>query len=313
MKRDNINYFAVGVFVLSMLCVMLFLLYRLTGAANDTEIYYVKFHNVSGLISGTPVTYEGFVIGNVDDVVPIQKNNGTEYRITLQIKDSWNIPADSTARIYAAGLLADTVVDIREGQHSRHLQPGEEIIGVQEDDMFTVMNSVAAQFGELSQTTLKPLLSSVKETIDEVGGQLQSSVPILVDRSQRLLVQLDASVQQVHKLLEATNEVRISNIVKNVESTSENFHSLSAAFHHTQQELDSLIAQSNSLVGNNAQTITASIQSLHYSLDTLANRIDEIVYHLEDSSRNMNEFSRNIRHSPGLLLRGKGPAENLDE
>ena len=68
MKQDNINYFAVGLFVIGAMLVLLVALYHITGRGADADDYYVEIKNVAGIRTGSPVTYAGFEIGQLIDM-----------------------------------------------------------------------------------------------------------------------------------------------------------------------------------------------------------------------------------------------------
>ena len=71
MKRDTINYLVVGIFVLVMLVALAALLLVVTDRRGPTDEYYVQYSSVAGVTSGTPIYFEGYTIGEVDDVEPI--------------------------------------------------------------------------------------------------------------------------------------------------------------------------------------------------------------------------------------------------
>ena len=110
MKRDTINYVAVGGFVLAMLVALAALLFAITGRSGLMDTYYVQYKNVSGLKYGTPVYYQGYSIGQVDEIAPVHNGGGTRYRVTVSVQNGWPIPKDSIAAIMATGLLADVSI-----------------------------------------------------------------------------------------------------------------------------------------------------------------------------------------------------------
>jgi len=115
MKRENINYFAVGVFVLSMLAMFFVVLYKITGRTGPTDEYYVVYSNVTGLKYGTPVLYEGYQIGQVEKIDPVHSGGATRYQISLSVIKDWKIPSDSIAHLVTSGLISAITIDIKEG------------------------------------------------------------------------------------------------------------------------------------------------------------------------------------------------------
>ncbi len=309
MKRDNINYLAVGLFVILMLAVALVALYRITGRVGDTEPYYVTYANIAGLGSGTVVTYEGFQIGYVRAIEPQQADSGTRYRLELRIRDDWRIPVDSEARIQASGLLAETVIDIDEGKARDYLAPGAEIRGAPGVDLFAVMGEVAADVGGLTRGTLKPLLENLDQQITAVGGALGERLPRILADVETLVGRLDASAATLARILDSDNEQRVDSILVNAERMSADLSSLSATLRDSEQELTALIGEARGVVNDNAGDVRETVRGLRQSMDRIARSLDGMLADLESASRNMNEFSRQLRSNPGVLLNSRPPAE----
>lgn len=307
MKRDNINYLAVGIFVLSALVVLLAVLYKLTGRVGDSDPYHVIYGNITGLADGSRVTYEGYQVGFVAGVQPEQGEAGTRYRVELRVKRGWRIPADSVARIYSAGLLAETVINIEEGESRERLAPGAEIAGVQGGDLFAALGDIADDLGGLSRDGIRPLLDNLNRTVSGIGGELETRVPRILGDMESMVRKLDQSADGLTRMLDAGNTRRVGNIIADVETTARNFRELSASLQGTQAQLDTLLGDAHGIVGDNRDDLRETVQALRRTLDSVAREVDGILYGLEGTSRNMHEFSRELRGNPGLLLKG-GPA-----
>ncbi|MFP5505671.1 MAG: MlaD family protein [Gammaproteobacteria bacterium] len=307
MKRDNINYLAVGIFVLSVLVVLLAVLYKLTGRVGDSDPYHVIYGNITGLADGSRVTYEGYQVGFVAGVEPEQGDAGTRYRVELRVKRGWRIPVDSVARIYSAGLLAETVINIEEGASREWLAPGGEIAGVQSGDLFAALGDIADDLGGLSRDGIRPLLDNLNRTVSGIGGELETRVPRILGDMESMVRKLDQSADGLTRMLDAGNTRRVGNIIADVETTARNFRELSASLQGTQVQLDALLGDAQGIVGDNRDDLRETVQALRRTLDSVAREVDGILYGLEGTSRNMHEFSRELRGNPGLLLKG-GPA-----
>lgn len=309
MKRDNINYLAVGSFVLVALVLLLGVLYKLTGRVGDSDPYHTYYSNVTGLFDGSRITYEGYQIGYIKSVRPEQTAEGTQYRIDMRLKHGWKIPADSVARIYAAGILAETVINIEEGSGSDYIQVDARIPSQQGVDMFAALATVASELGGLTRDTIKPLLENVNRQVAGIGGDLEARVPRILANIESMVGKLDVGAQGLNKILSAGNTERVDNIIGDVEATAHNFNALSLGLKDTQTQLDELVKGVHAMVGGNKEDLRASVLGLRTALDTMSREVDGILYDLQGASRNMNEFSRELRGNPSLLLRGM-PAED---
>ena len=85
MKRENINYIVVGSFVVVMLVAFFVVMYQVTGRSGPTEQYFVMYSNVTGVKYGTPVLYEGFQVGQVEQIQPVRESGKTRYQLTLAV------------------------------------------------------------------------------------------------------------------------------------------------------------------------------------------------------------------------------------
>jgi len=309
MKRDNINYLVVGSLVLAAFLLLLYMLYRLTGGVGENDAYTVYYINVGGLGEGTPVTYEGFKIGSVNDIRPERNAQGTRYRVTLNIRDGWRIPRDSVARIYSEGLLARTVINIDEGVSSEFLEPGAELQGMLGSDLFAAVNDVASSVNLMLQNDVRPLIDNLNDRISHLGEQVDERLPQILDGLQALVETLQRAAGSLPRILNESTEKRLTQIVTNSEEISGNLLSLSQGLLETRQATDALINQSRGTLSENREDLRRAVSALRQSLEELSANTETILRNLEGTSQNMNEFSRQIRQNPALLLNGKPPRE----
>lgn len=309
MKREGINYLLVGVFVLGMFVLLLLLLYRITGRDADTDAYYVRYDNITGIGIGTMVTYGGYQVGQVEDIIPQRDAGKTHYRLQLGVRAGWQIPSDSVARIVSPGLLSENQIDIVEGASSTLLAPGDLIEGQEEISMMSLLNGMAYELQELSESSVKPLLETLNQQVRDIGNELNRSVPQITGEAAALLQRLNRSAEGLQAMFGDGNQRKISRVLDNAEKLSGNLASLSERFESVRAELDDLLRNSNTLLDENRGDVRQTVTDLRKALDTVARNIDTIVYNLESSSRNMNEFTRQIRRNPGLLLTNQPPDE----
>lgn len=309
MKRDNINYLAVGSLVLVAFVLLLYMLYRLTGGVDENDPYIVYYPNVGGLGEGTPVTYEGYKIGSVSTIQPERTQQPTRYRVELLIRDGWRIPNDSVARIYSEGLLAETVINIDEGVSDHYLKPGDELQGVLGSDIFAAMSDVATNVNRLLQRDVRPLLDNLNERISQLGERVDKRLPEILDGLQSLVDSLQRAASSLPRIFNSTTEAQITRVVTNSEAISDNLLKLSQELRQTRQATDNLLEQSRGTLSENRQEIRQAVSALRITLDELSANTETILRNLEGASHNMNEFSRQIRQNPSLLLSGKPPQE----
>jgi phospholipid/cholesterol/gamma-HCH transport system substrate-binding protein len=309
MRRDNINYLAVGGLVLVAFVLLLYMLYRLTGGVDENDPYIVYYSNVGGLDEGTPVTYEGYKIGSVTSIRPQREAQRTRYRVELHIRDGWRIPRDSIARIYSEGLLAQTVINIDEGTSNEFLAPGAELKGELGADIFAAVNDVASQVNQMLQSDVRPLIGNLNDRLSHLGEQVDERLPRILDGLQGLVDTLQRAAGSLPRILNDSTEHRIDRIISNSEEISGNLLTLSQGLLETRRATDALLDQSRGTLGENREDIRRAVTALRRSLEELSANTETILYNLEGASQNMNEFSRQIRQNPSLLLNGRPPRE----
>lgn len=302
MKQDHINYFAVGLFVLISLLVLMVVIYRITGRSTHVDEYFVELHNVSGIRTGSPVTYAGFGIGQLGDITPVRGQGQTRYRLQLLVKSGWTVPVDSTATIVTPGLLAEKQIDIREGKSQTFLKPGGTIAGVEAADMFKMVSDMSAQFKQLSDQGLKPLF-------DTLNREITASVPALTKQTAQLLTQLNASADRLLLLLQTTDEKRINKIMGNTETMTNNLLKVSDRLSRASDQVDKLLQSTTALMNDNNKDLRQAVLDLRTSMDVVATNINSVVGHIDSTARNMSEFSRRLRSNPGILLNSKPPQD----
>ncbi|MBI2993323.1 MAG: MCE family protein [Gammaproteobacteria bacterium] len=314
MRRDTINYLTVGVFVLVLFVLLMGMLYQITGRTGPTDDYFVKYGNVDGIKYGTPVLYEGYQIGQVEEVVPVREGGGTQFELTLAVKEGWQIPDDSIAKVSKSGLLSAVAIDIQEGQSGTPMAPGGELRGQESFDIFSAVGDVAADFKSLSRESIRPLLDNLNKQVDGLAADLRSITqgslkPILDKQVTPLLDKLDDSAEGLRNVLSDENQEHVDTILANLTASSSDVQTLIAEIGETRKSLDKLLADTDRLVASNEEDIREVVMDLKKSLYAVSQHIDAVAHNLEGSSRNMQEFTRQIRENPGLLLRGSSPPD----
>jgi phospholipid/cholesterol/gamma-HCH transport system substrate-binding protein len=93
----------------------------------DTEGYELKLHfeNIGGLKVRSPVTMAGVVIGRVSGISFDREMY--EALVTIKIEERYNnIPEDTTASIFTAGLLGEQYLGLEPGGSETFMKEGDE-------------------------------------------------------------------------------------------------------------------------------------------------------------------------------------------
>lgn len=302
MKQDQINYFAVGLFVLAAIVVLLVGLYNITGSSTDADDYFVELKNVSGIRTGSPVTYAGFEVGQLADIKPIRDKGPTHYQLHLAIRSGWDIPKNSTAQIVTPSLLSEKQIDITEGDSKEILHVGGTLIGLESADMFELAKTISNEFQKLSDQGLKPLLKTLNE---DVAG----TIPELMGQTKLLLANLNKSATEMLSIMQTVDKKEIDRIIQNADEVSRNMLDISKNLDGTAKKLDAMVSSTSGYMAENNEDIRKALLDLRTTMGVVEENINSIIYNLDTTSRNINEFSRQIRDNPGVLLNSKPPSD----
>ena len=120
----------VGLFVALGLAALFMLAMKVSNIASLTESggYHVtaEFNNIGSLKVRSPVTMAGVRIGRVTDIGFDEKTY--QAVVTMTIEDRYNqLPADTSASIFTAGLLGEQYVGLTPGGEDKVLKNGSRI------------------------------------------------------------------------------------------------------------------------------------------------------------------------------------------
>ena len=326
MKRENINYAVVGSFVLIVAASFFVFLYQITGSSGPTDKYYVTYNNVAGIKFGTPVSFEGYQIGQVEEIIPIRQDGKTNYRLVLSIKEDWPVPQDSVAKIIASGLLAAVTIDIEEGVSDILLELESEIESREATNLFAAVNEVAEDIRSISKDGIKPLLDNLNNQINSISYEftdltkntvrpMVEKISIQIDKSDivnkvdKLINNLNQTSEILKKMINNRNQENLASFLDSMSDISANTDELVGNLDETRKTMDIVLENVGDMVETNSNKLDSSLTDLQKTLSVISTHIDAITHHLEGSSRNMHEFTRQIKENPGLLIRGSAQTE----
>ncbi len=130
MGQKKSTEITVGLFVLLGIIALFFLAMKVSNltAFNDETGYRVtaEFENIGGLKVRSPVTLAGVRVGRVEQITLDPDSYNAS--VTLNLYPSFNnLPTDTAASIYTAGLLGEQYIGLEAGAEDEFLQEGDVI------------------------------------------------------------------------------------------------------------------------------------------------------------------------------------------
>jgi phospholipid/cholesterol/gamma-HCH transport system substrate-binding protein len=314
MTSFKVNLTIVGVFVLAALATLVIALAVLAGRTGPTDTYYTEYSNVAGLKFGSQVMFEGYPIGQVEEVDPMSGDSRLRFRVEISIARGWQIPDDSIARSVSPGVLAPQTIAITAGKSQTMLKPGDTIpsaVSVSFQDSFS---SIAGSFDELTAQSLVPLVDNINRQVTLLGEMIDKDMKPLIANANRFM--------------QATAE-RWPAIMKNAESASGNLAGMStelqtllsadriAALDRLITNLDQTAinmarasATLDTLAKGSGDDLKVGLEEFRFTMETISRHAESVAQNVDSSALNLQEFSRSIRQNPGVLLRAPEAKED---
>lgn len=292
MRSNALNYFAVGLFVIAMVAALVAVLALLTGRTGATDTYYTRYPAANGLKFGTAVLYMGYPVGQVESIEPLFGDDASvEFVVEMSVQAGWRIPEGSVAQVRAAGLLAAITIDIRAGPGPTALAPGDSIAGEGQTDLFGAVSDTANTVKQLTEGSIKPLMTSLDHYVQTVGqsmerdaaplltdlrvlaAELAGRAPVLVTAFLELAEELRTTSEQLRAFTGDDNVERVDSIVGNLEQTSQHLVELAAS---TREQVGELLGD-----GTRGR--------VHGALDNVAQASEEVAGLSRDARTRVNQ------------------------
>lgn len=272
---------------------------------SSEKTYYTEYNNVDGLSTSKPVMVNGYQIGRVSKLE--LQENGT-IRTEFKIKKDYSIPSNTVARIVSADLLGSKAIVFDLGNSTTMARDGDPLLS---DIQANLMEKV------------EPLQYKVENLVEKLDSVLSAVNTALDDEFQRdfksSLQSISISLSNMEKItqdvegLVGSERMRLSNIMMNLESITNNFKNYDGQITSILSNLDKMsdeLAQveiketidNATKAMQDVQSITDKINNGEGSIGLLIN--DEQLYHnLTGASENLDNLVKDLKENPGRYLR----------
>lgn len=259
---------------------------------DNSRTFYAVYDHVGGLQSGTQVSLNGLVVGNVSSIR--FKDNSGKLVVTFVVNNEFEFSKNSKVELFDTGIIGGKglqVIPAFDGAPN----------AVSGD---TLQTSTKPGLTELVQQNLTPLQLSLESTVSDADTLLTNINSILDNRTKRELQQSIAGLNQLvqsfqgsatklNSLLEA-NEGQLDSTLKNVNTITTNFSKISdslanAGLGKTMTDLQSTIASLNSVL--------SKIEKGEGTLGKMANN-EELYNNLTEVSRELDLLLQDFRLNP---------------
>ena len=255
---------------------------------SSDRTFFAIYDDIEGVSVGTPVTVSGFNVGSIQDISFYQ--NTMDILVKFRVENKVKFSKNSVAQIYETGLIGGKALAILPN-NGPLAQSGD-----------TLRSSIAPGLTELVNDKLSPLQEKIESTFVSADSLLKNINNVLDVNSQNqikesfsqlsdLVINLKESAENLNSMINS-NEIKINDIVSNVDNFSSNFSSLSNSFSDVEVIIGNLTKTSNNL-----NSIIDEITSGDGSFNQLIYD-DSMIKSLNEASNNLNLLMEDLRLNP---------------
>ena len=271
----------IGLTVVVSICILYWGIEYLKGInlLKPANFYYAKFEKVNGLTVASPVTVNGFKVGQVREITYDYDTN--QISVELSVEKGLKIPDGSTIT-FSNELLGAAALQLNLGASKTYMEVGSVIPTQMQGGLMDKVGN-----------DMMPALVSILPKVDSIVGSVNQilanpAIAASVTRCDAITRELAASSAQLTELMASLNKA-IPGMVHNA---------------------NGVLANANALTGDlrtttgNLNTITGNLKEL--PLDTTLNRINATLANVQRLTAKLN----NENSSLGMLLNDKKLYQN---
>ncbi len=255
MKKIFNKEFIIGICVIAAIVILIFGIDYLKGINlfSPANFYYASYDNVAGLEISSPVTVDGYKVGQVREIQFDYENPG-KIKVLLALNKNLRIPVDSRATM-GSTLMSGNFIAIKLGKSAEKIPVGGDIESIETSDL---MSSLSEDIMPAINQIL-PRVDSLLCNLNKLAGD-----PALISSIQRL----DGITGNV---LNATDGLN-STINKDLPIVMRNVKSISHGLDTVTSNLGVLSAQLKSLPLN---TTVENVNALTDNLTKFSNQLND--------------------------------------
>lgn len=258
----------------------------------SNNIYYVAFHDISGLAESNPVYASGYRIGTVRSIDYDYRNPGNVY-VGVDVEQDMHLTEGSYAELDAQ-MLGGVTMNIVLGQSPRALSPGDTIPG---GPHIGALDQAAGLMPQLQ--TMMPKLDSILTGVNAIVNN--PAMQQTLHNAAMLTEELKTTTRTLNTLMEGN----VSRIAANLEPTTRHLNSVSQKLDQldyaaTIASVNQTLAQLQAFTNQLDKSVTPALQSLNSPNSTLGllMRDRQLYDNLTNSAAAADSLLNNLREHP---------------
>ena len=245
MKKIFNKEFIIGICVIVAIVILIFGIDYLKGINlfSPANFYYASYDNVAGLEISSPVTVDGYKVGQVREIQFDYKNPG-KIKVLLALNKDLKIPVDTKAMM-GTTLMSGNFINLKLGKSAEKIAVGGDIETVENADLMTKLSeemlpnvnsilpkvdSLLANLNKLagdpallaSIQRLDAITADIKSTTGALSGTMQRDVPAVMRNAKSITTGLDSVTANLGILSAQLKTLPLNATMDNVNTVTEN-------------------------------------------------------------------------------------------
>jgi phospholipid/cholesterol/gamma-HCH transport system substrate-binding protein len=255
--------------------------------------FFVRFHEVGGLLNGDPIQINGVERGKVGPISLLPSGVVVE----MAVREDVTVPRDSRIELMSIGMMGERFVSIALGDSSVAISPGDTVDGAYMMGLSEVMGAAGDILGEVEVTTRHLREIAVSLSGD---GRLQEGVDDLAETSKNLRGMTERNQGRLDRAMvnfERSASMIDSLMTKHYAGIDSSLAAIGRAGGKAETTVDDLAE-----VSKNLREITAKLRAGEGSAGRLLND-DTFITRLESTVASLDSLVADIQRNPGKYVK----------
>ncbi|MBN2638098.1 MAG: MCE family protein [Bacteroidales bacterium] len=269
-------------------------------------VFYVRYHNVSGLMDANPVTLNGMQIGQVKNIQFTPDYSG-DIMVELILNKYFPIPKDTKAKITNASILGGQSVELVLGKDKTLAVTNDTLQGEVQVTLTEQVNSALAPMKAKAEQILTNADSLISALNDALGKKGNNSLKNSLNDLQGTFHNLNKATANLDNLVQ-TNSQKINRILTNLDTLSltlkDNHGQIQQIIQNTSKVTQSLADAHLAEVINNTNKAVDQIQQMLTEINDGKGTVgslmtnDSIYREVNNSLVQLKKLLKDIRENP---------------
>lgn len=283
MKKIFNKEFIIGICVIIAIVILIFGIDYLKGINlfSPANFYYASYENVSGLEVSSPVTVDGYKVGQVREIQFDYQNPG-KIKVLLALNKDLRIPVDSKA-LMGTTLMSGNFINLHLGKSAEKIEIGGDIPTVENTDMITQLtdNVLPAMYSFLPKVDsllcnlnklagdpallasiqrLDGITTDIKSTTGALNVTMKRDVPAIMNNAKSITMGLDTITANLGILSAQLKALPLNATMDNVNAITANLTQFSKQLNDPNSSLGMLMKDPE--LYNSLHKVAADVDSL---------------------------------------------------